>query len=195
MGKLLILCLIYLGTTISLRAQVSRTGIPVSNLRKKTISTKTDRVQIDTVSILPNTFSIPGINNDWFTIDYINATLTWKQHPPADSIWVQYRVFDAKLNAITKHLNYDSIMNNFLGQPYTFNDNSFRQNDRFFDFGTINYSGSFGRGIAFGNSQDAVVTSSLNLQLSGYLADSIEIVAAITDNNIPIQPEDRKSVV
>ena len=189
MGKLLILCLIYLGTTISLRAQVSRTGIPVSNLRKKTISTKTDRVQIDTVSILPNTFSIPGINNDWFTIDYINATLTWKQHPPADSIWVQYRVFDAKLNAITKHLNYDSIMNNFLGQPYTFNDNSFRQNDRFFDFGTINYSGSFGRGIAFGNSQDAVVTSSLNLQLSGYLADSIEIVAAITDNNIPIQPD------
>jgi len=188
-GKLLILCLIYLGTTISLRAQVSRTGIPVSNLRKKTISTKTDRVQIDTVSILPNTFSIPGINNDWFAIDYINATLTWKQHPPADSIWLQYRVFDAKLNAITKHLNYDSIMNNFLGQPYTFNDNSFRQNDRFFDFGTINYSGSFGRGIAFGNSQDAVVTSSLNLQLNGYLADSIEIVAAITDNNIPIQPD------
>ncbi|MEO5682074.1 MAG: hypothetical protein ABIQ88_05495 [Chitinophagaceae bacterium] len=177
------------GITISLRAQVPRTGNPLSNLRKKVISTKQDRVQLDTLSILPNTFLLPGINKDWYSIDYIDASLTWKQKPPADSIWVQYRVFDAKLNAVTKHLNYDSIMNNFLGQPYYFNDISSRESDRFFDFGTINYTGSFGRGIAFGNSQDAVVTSSLNLQLNGFLADSIEIVAAITDNNIPIQPD------
>ncbi|HTE10920.1 MAG TPA: hypothetical protein VK645_08115, partial [Chitinophagaceae bacterium] len=155
----------------------------------KAISTKNEKTQLDSLSILPNTFSLPGINKDWYTVDYINATITWKQQVPVDTVWVQYRVFDARLNAITRHLNYDSIMNNFLGQPFVFNDNSFRQSDRFFDFGTINYTGSFGRGIAFGNSQDAVVSSSLNLQLNGYLADSIEIVAAITDNNIPIQPD------
>jgi len=188
-GKLLFLCLIVSGITISLRAQNSRTGLPVSNLRKKAISTKSTSIQLDTLSILPNTLVIPGINKDWYMVDCINASITWKQQVPADSVWVQYRVFDARLNAVTRHLNYDSIMNNFLGQPFVYNDNSFKQSDRFFDFGTINYTGSFGRGIAFGNSQDAVVTSSLNLQLNGYLADSIEIVAAITDNNIPIQPD------
>ena len=58
-----------------------------------------------------------------------------------------------------------------------------------FRFDGLDKNGSLSRGISFGNTRDLAVNSSFNLQLSGYLADSISIRAAITDENIPVQPD------
>jgi hypothetical protein len=187
--QLLLLCSICCGFSIWSSGQTPRAGNPISNLRSKTISARSPIVQLDTVSIIPRSVAIAGLDTSFYSVDYINAVLTWKQLPGIDSVRIQYRAFATRLNAITKRFTYDSVMNNFYAQPYVFNDNSPLQNDRFFDFGNVEYNGSFGRGISFGNAQDAVVSSSLNLQLNGFLADSIEIAAAITDNNIPIQPD------
>ncbi len=186
--RILIWYLLLLSLVTAAFSQERREERPLSNLRKKMISSHEDIVRLDTLSIIPNTVILPGFSDSLYVIDYVNATLRWKQRPPVDSILVRYRVFAVKLNAKVQRMQFDSVMNNFLGQPYT-PEYGVRQEERFFDFGNINYSGSFGRGISFGNSQDAVVTSNLNLQLSGFLADSVELTAAITDNNIPIQPD------
>ena len=53
----------------------------------------------------------------------------------------------------------------------------------------IQYIGAFGRGLSFGNNQNVVLNSTLNLQLAGKLGDDIEINAAITDENLPIQAD------
>lgn len=152
------------------------------------IASSKDTVQLDSLSVIPNTMVIPGFPDSTYTVDFVNARIIWKHKPPVDSVLVRYRVFNTRLNAKVQRMQYDSVMNNFLGQTYT-PEFAGKQEERFFDFGNLNYSGSFGRGISFGNSQDAVVSSNLNLQLNGFLADSIEIAAAITDNNIPIQPD------
>ncbi|MEP7320560.1 MAG: hypothetical protein ABI761_01530 [Saprospiraceae bacterium] len=53
----------------------------------------------------------------------------------------------------------------------------------------LEYAGAFGRGISFGNNQNLVLNSTLDLQLAGKLGDDMEISAAITDQNLPIQAD------
>ncbi|HQV61413.1 MAG TPA: hypothetical protein PLG08_11585, partial [Chitinophagaceae bacterium] len=188
------LCRIFLVITLALTslwssAQIPVAGNPVSNLRKKTFRIDADSIKVDTISIVPNTFFISNVVVEDYRIDYVKAILYWKKKPIADTVTITYRVFPFKLNPVAQRMNYDSVMNNFYQKPFEFN-NGLAGNQRgVFDFGTLKAEGSLGRQIGFGNSQDAVVNSSLNLQLSGMLGDSIEIQAAITDNNIPIQPD------
>lgn len=118
----------------------------------------------------------------------MNAVLYWKTKPAVDSISIIYRVFPNKLNSVLQRMNYDSIAKMLYIKPFEFGRNE-EGTKGLFDFGNIQYNGSFGRALSFGNNQDAVVNSNFQLQLNGFLKDSIEIAAALTDNNIPIQPD------
>ena len=159
-----------------------------SNLRSKKIAIDSS-LRVDSLSIVPHTFFIKGVDTSYYSLDEVNALLTWKKKPAADSVEIIYRVFPYKLNAVARRYTYDSVMNNFIAEPFVFNRNRQASTSSLFDFGAMNYNGSFGRALSFGNNQDVVVNSQFNLQLSGMIGDSIEVAAAITDNNIPIQPD------
>ncbi len=63
------------------------------------------------------------------------------------------------------------------------------QQDAVLPSSSLNKSGSLTRGVAFGNTQNMGMTSSLNLVLDGKLSDDVNIRAIISDQNIPFQPE------
>lgn len=54
---------------------------------------------------------------------------------------------------------------------------------------SIEKSGTLVRGFTVGTTKDFTLNSGLRLQLSGRLSEDIEVVAALTDENTPIQPE------
>lgn len=50
-------------------------------------------------------------------------------------------------------------------------------------------SGSIVRGLTLGSNRDLTLTSGFRMQMEGNISDNVEVVAALTDENTPIQPE------
>ncbi len=169
---LLILCLF---------AQIGYTQ-NFNNLRIKRIVVNNDTITLDSFSIVPG--SIP--NSNLYRIDNINAQLLFK-NISNDTLTFQYRVFPFRVNAPLMHK--DSL--NMGSAPLLAKqlNNKAAIKEDIFNTGGLNKGGSLSRGISFGNNQDLAVNSNLNLQLSGKIYDDIEILAAISDNTIPIQAD------
>ena len=151
-----------------------------------------DSVVLDSLSIVPNSFQVFDgtfpIANSNYKINYAGAILVWKIKPKADSVLVKYRTLPVSLaqnrfNKSPSLIEAEAINN----KPYIYNVS--KEENTVFNFEGFNKSGSISRGIGFGNNQDLAVNSNLVLQLSGKLNNEIEILAAISDDNIPIQPE------
>jgi hypothetical protein len=168
----------------------------LSNLRSVTFTADSNGIQLDSLSIFPASLRI-CLQDEGTCLEAGDYYLDWQlgklfianESLHGITYTATFRVLPYAFKpsySKKKHPGYSWKDSTYL-DPY-FYDPRYAFEDNTFDFGGLNYNGSFARGISFGNNQDLVVNSTLDLQLSGTIGD-IEILAALTDNNIPIQPD------
>jgi hypothetical protein len=159
----------------------------LSNLVIKKIAIS-DTVYIDSTSLVPNSLVVNGISDTNYLFLPAIPAIVWLHKPSQDSLQISYRVLPYLFSKKLKHKNINLINTQLGSSIYKYNSDE-AANDQVVEFGNLDYNGSLSRAISFGNAQDVVLNSQFNLQLKGYITDSIEITAAITDNNIPFQPQ------
>ena len=159
-------------------------------LIQRWIPSKTDTLQLDSLSIQAGSFRVLNVADSQYIFLPLEAKLIWVSKPLSDSVQVSYRRLPFSLFKAYQNKDSRRIESNFVITPYYYNaTEADQQRKQFIDFGKVDYAGSFGRALSLGNNQDVVLNSQFNLQIDGDLGDSIRVTGAITDNNIPFQPE------
>lgn len=164
----------------------------LSNIRQQNISSGADTVFLDSLSIVPGSEVLQSngriLDTSHYRINYIASYLIPLKK---DSIiWkISYRVFPMALEKSYFNKSMEIIEQEDKGIYDYFKIQDNREESELFKMEGLNKNGSISRGIAFGNNQDLSVNSNLNLQLSGKVSEDVNIIAAITDDNIPIQAE------
>ncbi len=154
----------------------------------------TDTLVLDSLSLVPGsvTFSVfPRTDSTLLPhVNYRNHALIFKGTKP-DSILVVYRRFPYNFEANYFHKDPSHLYRDLSrpNNPFMINYNSRSSQDNLFQNDGLNKNGNISRGISFGNNQDVVVNSNLNLQVNGKLTPEIDMVLAATDNNIPFQAD------
>ena len=161
-----------------------------SNIRTKWIHTK-DTAKLDSLSVFPSSIIVFNLDTNKYKMLPFKGQILFKKNVP-DSVLISYKVMPFNLTeAVSFRNKRDTTLNinNSLitRNPYNFTKSELTRTD-LFGGESLRKGGSISRGIRVGNNQDLSINSSMNLQLSGSF-QGVEILAAITDNNIPIQPQ------
>lgn len=151
-----------------------------------------DTLVLDSLSLVPGSISFqsfPSLDSAAQPkIDYRKHALIFSKRP--DSLVVQYRRFPYNFEQARYHKDADDL---YVDRQRRKNPFEIQYNKpasaSLFENDALNKNGNISRGISFGNNQDVVLNSNLNLQVSGKLTPEIDLVMAATDNNIPFQAD------
>lgn len=160
-------------------------------MRMQSVPVSDDTLIIDTLTIFDQSLRVYcGLNeiprNEYY-FNGVSGKFVFKGKC-SDSLFLTYRVFPFDFDRIYQQKDTSLIYRN-KGDVREYYFKNIEDNSDFFGGSEIQKSGSISRGIAFGNSQDLSVNSTLNLQLSGEISENMKIRASVTDDNLPIQPD------
>ena len=163
----------------------------VSTFRSRKISGKVGTYQIDTLSIFPNSVVMrcgnAFLEAETYTLNHTSATIKITE-ACTDSITISYRVLPMNLGRAIAKRDTSLLFSEIKGDRDQFMvSNSYSVADAF-GGSSLTKKGSISRGVTFGNNQDFGVNSSLNLELAGDITPNLKLVASVSDDNLPIQP-------
>lgn len=164
----------------------------VSNVRVQEIPSDADTITLDSLSIYPLSFQLycngEPVSRDDYYLNGAKAQLIIKNRC-GGNMRAEYRVFPYNLSARYQRRDSTFLYSEEKGSRDLYVYSSAVQIQDIFGGTSLKKSGSISRGISFGNNQDMGVNSSLNLELNGDLGPDLKLLASISDDNIPIQPE------
>ena len=184
--RLIFITLFLFGYFIQTQAQ--------TNLKQKYYFVQSDTLYLDTLSLIPGTVNITAKNTSLDTstykINYPLKAIVFKVKPK-DPVFVSYKSFPFNFEKSYYHQSTAKLTKDLSlpANPMTLAFAGSAPASQSFVSDGLNKNGSISRGISFGNNQDVVVNSSLNLQVSGKLTQEVDLLLAATDDNIPFQAD------
>jgi hypothetical protein len=162
---------------------------PHSRCREITVSRAESL--LDSLTVIPESIEIRGHEGLIFHYDPNTGFILFEQDLD-QPVTICYRTIPYSLH---KTYQRKSLVEYNEQKLYSSNQQTAPENrvldkkEELFPTDNLQKSGSLSRGISFGNTQNVVVNSALNLQMEGKLGDDLNIRASITDQNVPFQPE------
>lgn len=162
--------------------------------RSRSITFGSDSLLLDTMSIVEGSLLVYSGDTlleegSAYRVNYASGHIIPAQASAGRTVTVSYRTLTIDLRRPVSHkprsLQLPVLDRNRYDLGYT----PERQSLNLFKEDGLRMNGSISRGLGFGNNQDVVLNSNLNLQMAGTLSNDVSVLAAISDENNPIQPE------
>ncbi|MEX0821713.1 MAG: hypothetical protein WD021_06175 [Rhodothermales bacterium] len=122
-----------------------------------------------------------------YRIDYRYARLWIDEADTLETLVVEYRTLPFRLQDVYRRHEPADV--DAVGELPESSDGTDAQRPLLAAPTGLQHSGSITRGILAGNRRDVTVESGLRMQVSGEIADGVNVQAMLTDENTPILPE------
>ncbi len=109
--------------------------------------------------------------------------------PQVTHLRIAYRVLPINLGQPVARLDTAIIRRAGRANDIAYDYRPFQPTTLPWETANLRTNGAYVRGIGLGNNQNLTFNSNLNLQLQGRLGNDIELLAALSDNSIPLQPD------
>lgn len=162
-------------------------------VKEKKISLINDSIFLDSLSVVSNSIEFydnNGIKIELdFDFDFEKSAIIIKNKNNYSEVVIKYKTFPINFFESKSFLKKEDFLE--ADKSVTIKDykKNYIEENNYYSFNSLESKGSIFRGLNFGNNQSAVLNSGLNLQLEGKITSNLNVLAAISDNNIPLQAD------